>query len=246
VALIDLQRAVLAICFRAEPPQAALQELGDPQRWLLYRDMVRERLLREIRAALPRSSALLGAAALERAFSWHLEHDPPRTRYFRQIVGAFLNSALPLWAADPELPAAGLDLARYEGTLWEVADLDASLPELPGEFAFDRIPVLSPALRLLTVSHAVHLPSGPDADYAVAEYLLCVHRAPGAQRARTWTLTRSTYQLLQHWQSTEQTVADSVQQLARQRGVRVDARYVDGLCAALAQFIEAGIVVGSR
>jgi hypothetical protein len=246
MALIDLERAVLSICFRAEPPETSLAELGDRRSWLIYREMVRERLLREIRVALPRSCRLLGEARLLQAFALHLDRDPPRTRFFREIVGAFVKSAWPLWQADASLPAECMDMLRYELALWEVRDLPAHDAAGDAEFSFDRVALICPALRLLTVAHAVHLTAADDERLPQAEYLLCIHRAPGADRVRTWTLTRVTYDLLQRWQRAESSVAETVQQLGVERGVAIDASFVDALCTTLAQFIEVGIVLGSR
>jgi hypothetical protein len=243
MALIDLERAVLSICFRAVPPEKELAELGERRSWLMYREMVRERLLGEIRIALPRSRQLLGDAALLDAFTRHLERDPPRTRYFREIVLAFVNSALPNWQADPSVSRLALDMLRYEAALWEVRDLESPPATACVEFAFDRIPVVSPALRLLAVSHAVH---AGDGHYAEGAHWLCVHRANDADSVRTWTLTETTFELLQRWQRAEATVAQTVQQLGEQRAQRIDAAFVDALCTTLAQFIELGIVLGSR
>jgi hypothetical protein len=250
VALIDVERAILAVCFRAQPPAALLDALGDAPAWLAYRQMVRERLLREIRFALPRTCTLVGEAALGSAFSAYLEHAPPRTRYFRAIVGAFVASALPHWQLAASLPAACGDVARYELALWEVADLDASPGVLPCpllEFAFDRPPQLSPALRLLAVSHAVHLSAGAGERDQPGEYRLCIHRASDQAKPRTWTLTRSTFTMLQRFAASDAgSVTEIVQRMAAEQGARLDASYVDALCATLAQFLEVGIVLGSR
>jgi hypothetical protein len=243
MALIDLERAVLSICFRAQPPEKELAELGERRSWLVYREMVRERLLGEIRTALPRSRKLLGDAALLDAFTGHLERDPPRTRYFREIVLGFVNSALPILQADPRIPRVALDMLRYESALWEVRDLESQMASACVEFAFDRVPVVCPALRLLTVSHAVHAGDGA---YAEGTHWLCIHRATDADSVRTWTLTATTFELLQRWQRADATVAQTVQQLAEQRAQRIDAAFVDALCTTLAQFIELGIVLGSR
>jgi hypothetical protein len=241
MALIDLERRMLELCFREHVSEAVFAELGDPQPWLLYRELVRERMLREIRVALPRSCALLGEAALERAFCHFLEHDPPRTRFFREIVDSFVESALPLLTAGA-LP----DLLRYERAFWEVRDLEGFSGERPGDFDFDRVPVVSPALRLLRVAHAVHAAPDPDGGYAPGEYLLCIQRQSDAAQPQTWTLTRTTFQLLERWQLGGCSVTQSVQALSRDHGYTLDAAFIDGLCAALAQFIDVGIVLGSR
>ncbi|HEX4352777.1 MAG TPA: hypothetical protein VHZ95_07690, partial [Polyangiales bacterium] len=239
--LIDVERAVLSICFRAEPPEQLLAALGDRSTWLMYREMVRDRLLHEIRVALPRSCRLLGERALLTAFDDHLDRDPPRTRFFRAIVRSFVDSALPLWAADAHVSPRSLDMVRYETALWEVRDLESN-DGAYDEFAFDRAPVVSSALRLLELAHAVHLTPGDEP----GPHYLCIHRASDADRPRTWSLTKTTFALLQRWQVGDATVAESVQQFGAARGIAIDAAFVDALCATLAQFIETGIVLGSR
>jgi hypothetical protein len=203
--------------------------------------LVRERLWRELRAALPRSYAAVPEAMFERTFVWHLEHRPPRSRYFRDLVPEFVHSALPLWAAEASLPSHCRDLLRYELALWEVSDLEHD----PGcelvEFAFDRVPVASPALRLLALEHTVQLQ-----DVERTPTWLCVHRAADSERARSYRLNQTTHALLSRLCSGRETVTESVNRLAAEQGARVDARYVDGLCEALAQFLEVGILLGSR
>ena len=273
MALIDLQRDVLALCFRAQPPESVLAGLGNPGSWLMYREMVRERLLREIRVALPRSCKLLGEAGLARGFEHFLEYAPPRTRFFREIVRGFVESILPLMAAggaprsmspavhaaprlddpadlSPNLPMpappALADLLRYELSCWEVRDLEDYAGAPPAEFDFDRVPIVAPALRLLRVRYAIHRPPAADGGYAPGEHLLCLQRRGDAAQPQTWTLTPTTYRLLQRWQRADCSVTESVQALAREQNLRVDAAFIDGLCAALAQFLEVGIVLGSR
>jgi hypothetical protein len=187
--------------------------------------------------ALPRTCAGLPEHTLERAFAWHLEHEPPRTRFFRELVPSFVHSALRLWQSEP----IACDLARYELALWEVADLEDAPGEPVQEFAFDRVPVLSRALRCLRVQHAVHTPG-----LEPGEHFLCVQRARDTERPRTWTLTSSTYALLQRLLREDEPVTESVKRAAAEQGGRVDAAYVDALCTTLAQFLELGILLGSR
>jgi hypothetical protein len=242
MALIDVQRQLLALCFRAEPSPDALAALGDARAFRAYREMVRERLWLQIRSALPRTSALVPLALFQHAFVWQLEHAPPRTRYFRGIVRAFADSALPLWAADASVPAAACDLLRYELALWEVSDLEAEPSAAYGEFSFDKVAVLSGALQLLEVSHAVHLGD----DCKPVPHRLCVQRAQDGQRPRTWSMTKPTYALVQRLVCADASVAQCVRELAAEARVVIDAAYLDALCETLAQFIENRIVLGSR
>jgi hypothetical protein len=246
MALIDVERAVLSICFEAEPPAAALRALGEPERWLLYRELTRERLLREIQSALPRTCAALGDERLKRAFSEHLDRDPPRTRFFREVVIAFATSALRTFEGDTSLPGHARDLLRYEAALWEVSDLEAAASGEITEFSFERVPVVTPALRLLHVSHAVHLPADAEGSCSPGEHWLCVQLDPEDARSRTWSLNRTSYVLLQEFQRARSTAADGVQRVAKQLGRRVTQQFVDHLCESLAQWIEVGILVGSR
>jgi hypothetical protein len=240
--LIDLQRQILALCFDETPSEASLASLGQREAWLTYREMIRERLLRELRLALPRTRLLVGERAFVAAFNHHLAHEPPRTRYFRQVVSTFVLSALPLWAADAELHPACADLARYELAVWEVRDLEAA-PELTlCEFSFERVTVVSRALRLLALEHAVR---PGDALDARAEYL-CIQRASDAERPTVWKLTPSTFQLLQRLSLEQLSASEVVKETAQATGARIDAEYLDGLCETLAQFLEVGILLGSR
>jgi hypothetical protein len=241
VALIDLERAMVALCFRAAPTPEELAQLGDVAGFQVYRELVRERLGRELRAALPRSHAAVPAELFERTFVWHLEHRPPRSRYFRDVVPEFVDSALPLWAAEASLPSHCSDLLRYELALWEVADLEHEPGLAPLELAFDRVPIASPALRLLALEHTVQLK-----DIEHTPTWLCVHRAADSDRPRTYRLNQTTHGLLSRLCSGSETVTESVNRLAAEQGTRIDARYVDGLCEALAQFLELGILLGSR
>jgi len=246
MALIDVERAILSICFQAEPPEAALRALGERERWLLYRELTRDRLIREIQTALPRSCTALGDECLQRAFRQHLDRDPPRTRFFRDVVMAFAASALRTFEGDETLPSHARDLLRYEAALWEVSDLEAVPNEPVEEFSFDRAPVVTPALRLLHVTHAVHLPPDSEASCSPGDFWLCLQLDPEDARSRTWSLNRTSYSLLAEFQRAQCSAADGVQRVAKQLGRRVTQQFVDHLCESLAQWIEVGILLGSR
>ncbi|MEY4583366.1 MAG: hypothetical protein RL701_8069 [Pseudomonadota bacterium] len=242
MALVDLQRQLVALCFDAQPSAAEVATLGDARAWLVYRDMVRERIAHQLRVALPRTCALLPAPLFDAAFVWHLQHEPPRTRFFRELVGAFVASALPLWAADAQ--HAACDLARYELALWELSDVATPTAPEYRAFSFDAVPVLCPALRLLEVAYPVHLPDGASA--APQLYYLCLQRVSDEQRPRTFRLTKSTHELLLRMAQSETTLTETLKRLAAQTGLVIDQVYLDALCETLAQFIEDGLLLGSR
>ena len=236
--LIDLQRQILSLCFEETPSEATLAALGQRDAWLTYREMIRDRLLRELRIALPRTRVLVGERAFHAAFAHHLAHAPPRTRFFRELVAEFVASALPLWAAESELHPACGDLARYELALWEVRDLAVAPDEPPGEFSFEGVAVLSRALRLLALDHAVR----PEDNLEARATFLCIQRPEDAERGKVWKLTSSTFQLLSRLAREDKSASEVI----RDSAPRIDAKYLDSLCGTLAQFLEAGIILGSR
>jgi hypothetical protein len=249
MALIDVQRAVRSVCLDAEPPLAALAELGEANVWLMYRELTRKRLLGEIQHALPRTCAAAGTERMEQAFREHLDRDPPRTRFFHAIVGAFADSARAQWHEQANVPAHLLDLLAYEAALWEVSDLDAALPEgsaPPCELDFERVPVVAPALRLLALEHPVHLPPSDPGSGSAAATFLAIHRAADTERVRTWTLNRSSHALLRDFALGRCTAAESVPRVAAQLGQTVTPSYVEAVCETLAQWLESGILLGSR
>jgi hypothetical protein len=230
MSLIDLQRQILSLCFEETPSEASLAALGQREAWLTYREMIRDRLLRELRIALPRTRALVGEQAFHVAFAHHLAHEPPRTRFFRELVAEFVTSA-------QRHPACG-DLARYELALWEVRDLAASPEQPPGEFSFEGVAVVSRALRLLALDHAVR----PEDALETRATFLCIQRPEDAERGKVWKLTPSTFQLLSRLACEDKPANEVIRSMAP----RIDAQYLDSLCGTLAQFLEAGIILGSR
>jgi hypothetical protein len=202
--------------------------------------------MREIQFALPRACAAIGDERLQVAFREHLDRDPPRTRFFREVVLAFATSALRTLERDTSVPTHAHDLLRYEAAVWEVSDLESAATGSVEEFSFDRVPVVTPALRLLHVRHAVHLRADAEASCSPGDFWLCVQLDPEDARSRTWSLNRTTYSLLEEFQRAERSAADGVQQVAKKLGRRVTQEFVDHLCESLAQWIEVGILVGSR
>jgi len=245
MSLIDLQREAVELCCGPEPSPEQLAALGDERIWRLYRELIRNRLRGELKIALPRTLAAAGEGAFERAFEHHMRSDPPRTRFFHALVAAFVRSAAPIFRADSALPPYLGDLCVYEAALWEVSDLPDHGAEPASEFSFDKRPVLSPALRLLALRHAVH-EQPTEGGYRQGEFYLCVHRRPDDRRAQPWSLNAVTFALMQRFATGAPTVSEAVQQVAAERAIALDSKFVDGLCTVLADFIDRGIILGAR
>ncbi|MGD8858772.1 MAG: putative DNA-binding domain-containing protein [Myxococcales bacterium] len=245
--LRETEATATRLCLQPEADARRLEVLGDGRIWGLYREMVRKRLLGELQAALRRTARAAGDAAFERAFEQHLREQPPRSRFFHGIVGDFADFAVPHFRRQPGLPPHVADLCAYEAAVWAVGDLDDRLEgEAPGEFSFDGRPVVSPATRLLSVSHAVHRKPDDHGGYAAGEHFLCIHRRPEETRARTWTMNAVTHDLMRRFADTDETVTEAVQQVAAARGIGVDEAFLERLCAVLADFIDRGIILGCR
>jgi hypothetical protein len=244
VSLIDLQRAALALCVSTEAPAEALATLGDERIWRLYRDLVRDRLRAEVGLSLKRTKAAAGEA-FELAFEHYLAYEPPRTRFFHGIAESFAASAVPFFRGRGDVLPHVADLARYEAALWSVADLPDPDGEPVLELAFDLRPVFTPALRLLEVEHAVHR-KPLDGAYERGRFPLCVYRRAQDKKARTLVLNATSHDLVQRLLAGAPSVSDAVRELAQARQIVVDEKFVDGLCTVLADFLDRGILLGSR
>lgn len=246
MSLIDLERAVVAVCFEREAPAARLSQLGDARVFRVYREAVRNRLKKELEVAFERTFAKAGSALVERAFERFLAERPPRTRFFHQIPASFAESALPLFRAEQAAAPELADLCAYEAALWAVADLPDRAELALAEFAFEKKVVFSPALRLLELRYPVHLEPRALAAAAPGPHYVCVHRPPEAKRGQPWSLNASSFALMQRLLGSEQSVAEAVRAVAAERGLALDQAFVDGLCGVLADFLERGVILGSR
>ena len=244
MALIDLQRRVVANCFGPEPAAEQLVALGDPKVWGLYRRMIRNRIRGELKAAFRRTHAALGREAFERLLESYLLEKPPRTRFFYAIPGELAEHMVPRLRADAKVPPYAADLLAYEAALRCVADLPDRVAAVPGEFTFEKRPVLAPALRLLALEHAVHKPAHADGSYERTPTQLCVYRRADDRKARIWSVNPVMFALMQRFAAQREPVAVSIQQVASERQIALDAAFVDKLCTVLADFIERGVILG--
>jgi hypothetical protein len=243
--LADLQRAVLELGFGPEPSAAEYAALGDARVWSIYRELIRRRLRGELEYALPRTRAAAGDRDFERAFQHFLRTQPPRTRFFHAIVGSFAASAIPWLRAASSVPDHAADLCAYEAALWTVADL-AERPDQPalGEFDFERVPVMSTTLRLLHLRYPVHTQASVTELARPGAFYLCVYRPRGATKPAHFVLNAMGFALTERFTRGTETASEAIRQLALERGVVVDAAFLDGLCGMLADFLERGIILG--
>jgi len=234
--LADRAKAMQRVCFGAEPSEADLELLGSRERWLVYRELVQNRLVEVINVALARTKAAIGEQSFGRAVSEWLSTGGPKTRYLRYVPAELADFAIPIW--HDEEAAWIAELARFEIASWNVrhAPRDPK-PEL--EFAFDRRPVLRAALEVIRLEYPVHKKPTPAAGYEPDSTFLCIYR-DADHRASTKTLNALAADLLNAWKRADETVAESVQRIAAQHHTEIGPAFIEKLSAIIADFIIGG------
>lgn len=240
--LVDQARAMQRVCFGSEPSEADLELLGSRERWLVYRDLVRNRLNNVIGAALGRTKGAIGPDAFDRAVDEWLSNGGPKTRYLRYIPSELAEFAIPIWQRT-EAPWVS-DLAGYEVTAWEVRHAPPD-PTPSCEFAFDRKPVVATAVKVLRLAYPVQEPSSPDTGYERDSNIVCLYRDQN-HRAAPRKLNALAADLLEAWQLADQTVAESVQQVAAAHDTPIGPVFIEKLSALIADLIHRRILLGGH
>jgi hypothetical protein len=138
--LAERAQAMQRVCFGAEPSEADLAMLGSRERWLVYRDMVRHRLVEVVGVAFARTKEALGQEEFGRVVDAWMNAGGPRTRYLRHVPDELAKLAIPAWQSEapaglehgarspaPGLPSAAIANARLG--LRARADPALRLPE---------------------------------------------------------------------------------------------------------------------
>ncbi|MFK7985017.1 MAG: putative DNA-binding domain-containing protein [Sandaracinaceae bacterium] len=247
--IAELERAFTRVCLEREPPKADLDTLhDDPERWKLYRHMVRFRLREMIRSGLPKTAAVLGEPMFEDAVAGYLADHGPRSRFIREVVHELLAHTLPAWEVDPTLPSHLPDLARFEALKWRVASLpgeptDGTHPE----FDFERPPVWNRTVRTLDLHHRVDK-SSESPEVLEEPHLALIYRKPGNPRISTYVLNPIGALLFVAWREASEegtSCADGVRRVLADLGREPDARFIDGMAGVLADLVEQDLILGS-
>ena len=252
MSLFSYQTQLRDALFASDPPDAALARLGAaPERWKVYRRMVRTRFAESVEHGFERLRAAVGADHFRELVWQFLADSPPRSHYLRDVPGEFLQ----FFERNRDrltrayvLPAYALDLARYEWAEVETAYSfeDASATEV-GPFDMHRVAVLSPALRLIDLAYPVHRMGTPSHDDAMAPapFSLCLYRDPRTHEVEALELTPITAAMLSSMQRHDATLTEVVRNAAVAVGATVDTAFVDALSRLLADLIERGVLLGS-
>ena len=240
--LADTAKAIQRVCFDSEPSEADLAFLGSKERWLVYRSLVRTRLIGVIEAALPRTRSAIGDDALGRMIDEWLGAGGSKTRYFRKVPNELADFAIPIWRATA--PPWMADLARYEITRWTVRHAPPE-PIPDAAFSFERRPVVGTGVAVLRLDHRVNEAPTPEGGYERDPVILCIHRN-GKHIAVSQTLNPLAADLLEAWQQGEETVAESVQRVAESRDTPIGPAFIEKLSTLVATFIQRGILLGGK
>ncbi len=240
--LVDHARAIHRVCFGVEPSEADLELLGSRERWLIYRDLVRNRLNNVIGVAFERTKRTIGEETFQRTVDEWLGTGGPKTRYFRYVPSELAEFAIPIWQG-AEAPWVA-DLAGYEISAWEVQHAPPN-PASEAEFAFDRKPVLATAVKVLRLAYPVHQKPTPDAGYEGDPTILCLYRDKN-HKPIPRKLNPLAADLLEAWQRADETVAESVQRTAAAHESEIGPEFIEKLSAMIADFIERGIILGGQ
>jgi len=240
--LADRAKAMQRVCFGAEPSEADLELLGSRERWLVYRDLVRNRLNTVIGVALARTKSAIGEDAFGRAVDEWFDTGSPKTRYLRYVPSELAEFAIPIWQRT-EAPWVA-DLAGYEISAWEVRHGPRN-PESVGEFAFDKKPVLAAAVKVLRLAYPVHERPTRKKGYEPKPTILCLYR-DGNHKAVPQILNPLAADLLEAWRTTDQTVAESVQTVAAAHNTDIGPTFIEKLSTLITHFIQEGILLGGH
>lgn len=239
LSLRQYQEAALRVFFATEPSASDLEALGSPERFRVYRNMVRLRLDKVVRAALPRTVRALGDEQTASLMAAFFAEAPPRTRWFREIPEHFAAFALTRLSAD--LPPYVAELCRFETARWTVQHLESEPARPVVPLSFELPPATTPALRRLRVEHRVDQRAEPP---RAEPANLAVYRRLD-DRASTWVLNDIAAALLDAFVDGQGTLAERVQAVTRARDVAIDETFLERLSALLADFVERGVLLGS-
>jgi len=166
--------AVVASADLAPADRDALLRLS-PQRVLVYRQLVHNRIANATREFLPRCAARLGPAKFREAITEFVAQRASQSPYLRDVPGEFVRWALTRWAGDRDIPEYLGDLARHELLDFDVRNDPRGGENATGEpLALDRPLRFDGSTRLVRYAFAVHRLSRDPKD----------HGAPSREDAR--------------------------------------------------------------
>lgn len=216
-------------------------------RLLVYRSLVHGRFRGAIEATLPRTVALLGAQRLDAEIAAFLHARASRSPYLRDVAAELVVWAAARWAADPELPAHLLDLARHE-LLWldVAAALDDEDADVRPDLSLDARLVFQGAAVVARYGFAVHRATGEavsDLAPAPGPVAVLVYR-DREQDVRCLELPPIAAEILQRLVRDRATLRSAVVDGCAAAGAEADGDVLAGTVALLTDLAERGVLLG--
>ena len=247
--LAEYQRALIADSFALGPGGQGEIALGNPERFRLYRQMIRARLLGMAQVAFKQSLASCGERSFAACFERYLAHHPPRSPLIRDVIAAFGAYAREdrqlLAEASAQLP----DMLSFERAKWTLAYRPCARPKLGQdgvrELDFEGALVLNPVLELLRLAHPVHTAVDTES-IAKAETALLVYRPDGIDEVRWYVAEPLFAEIVRLAGETEAPLAGLVRSVAEQQGRVLDEELLEALASSLTLALQRGVVVGVR
>lgn len=224
----------------------------DPERLLVYRQLIRRQVRGVLADLLPRTAAARGQAVFDADADAWLAELGPRSRLLRDLPGEFATWAAPRWSIEhvpagmPQAPAWLGDLARHELLTHEVGAAPLRPPADPRPFALDARLEFDPSARLGRFGFAVHeLTDEPDAAPRREPTALLLYR-DREHAVRTLHLSPLAEALLDALLVRGTTVEQAVREAAAATGSALDGELLGRVSVLLADLGERGAVIGAR
>lgn len=248
MSLADDQHAFARMCLDPAPDARDCEQLRAPTaRLMVYRNMVRGRLVELIGDAMPRTRDAVMPADLNAMMGAFLATRPHFTRYIREVTPRFVAW---LGANREVIPASvapwWLDLARYESAV--LAMNIANDPTGDGVVDFDMaLPVaLTTAQRLLRVGWTVHETEIRPVD-AKNGLALLVYRDPQKLSIETFVLSPIAGDIYEAWgENPTRSATENVQGVLARHHASAGQVFIESFAELVGDFLDRGVILGSR
>lgn len=248
--LAEYQRAVIEASFAREPSNALFQSLGNPERFRIYRHMIRTRLNGMAHVAFARSAEALGAQLFDDCFDGYLADAPPKSGLIRDVIADFG----PYVSRDRALLARGplylRDLLRFEESKWRLAYAPCVRPKVGvdgvRELDFEGVLVRNPVLVQLVLTYPVHTLESVPQSLEAKPCTLLMYRPDGVDEVRWYAAEPLFAAILARATNTDETLVELVRNVAAQQQRALDEELLDTLSTSLTIALQRGVLVGVR
>lgn len=229
-------------------PDAQAMLRAGPQRLVVYRRLVHNRLRNTIRDFVPRTAARRGREAFRADVEAFVEARGAHSPYLRDVPAEFVAWAGPRWRDDEDIPNYLVDLARHELLSLDVRnDFRGGEPPTGQPMALDQPLRFDGATRLVRYDYAVHELPKPVEDTTEPEATsthLLVYRDEH-HKARYLALTELAYHIMQALLVDAMPVADGLRRACEAHGVPLDDERLAIAAQLLAELGERGVCLGA-